>query len=78
MYTDSNLTVSSWVAIRGGCPIRYRVNANDDVEFAFGELSDCFEFLFDANALRQFLEVGSKALAEMNAHEAADQARPGA
>lgn len=47
------------------CPMRYRV-VNEHVEFSFGGLRDPFEFMFDAEALREFLRVGATALREMD------------
>jgi hypothetical protein len=71
---SANLKVSSWVGIRQGCPIRYRVNASDDVEFAVGGIRECFEFVFDAEALREFLRLGAEALQEMEARQAQEEA----
>jgi hypothetical protein len=65
-----DLTVSSWVGIRKGCPMRYRVNGSDGVEFAFGGVRDCFEFVFEAETLRQFLNLGGQALRELDARQA--------
>lgn len=67
------LKVSSYVAVRDGCPMRFRVNSPDDVEFSFGGRRDPFEFVFDAEALRAFLQVGSDALQEMDAQGAIEE-----
>jgi hypothetical protein len=63
----SNLKVSSYVTIRHGCPMRFRVNSIDDVEFSLGGLRDPFEFVFQLQALREFLALGAEALKEMDA-----------
>lgn len=62
---NRNLNVSSWVVIRQGCPISYRVNGHDDIEFRFGSLWDGFEFVFDAAALHEFVGAATLALGEM-------------
>ena len=66
----SNLKVSSYVTIRDGCPMRFRVNSSDDVEFSFGGLRDPFEFVFQLQALREFLALGAEALQAMEATRA--------
>ena len=63
MFAD--LTVSSWVAIRRGCPISYRVNADDDIEILCGSPRDGFEFTVDAEILRELIRVGTSALGEV-------------
>ena len=60
-----DLKVSSYVIVRNGCPMRFRVNGDDDVEFSFGGQRDPFEFVFRAAALRLFLELGAEALGQM-------------
>lgn len=56
-----DLNVSSWVIIRRGCPITCRVNG-DDVEFQLGSAADGFEFVFDVDALRDFVRVARTAI----------------
>lgn len=63
---SDDVKVSSYVSIRDGCPIRFRVNDSDDVEFSLGGLRDPFEFVFQRAALRQFILLGSEALREMD------------
>ena len=63
MTTD--LKVSSWVAIRRGCPISYRVHADDDIEITCGSTGDGFEFTVDAETLRELIKVGTSALDEV-------------
>lgn len=60
----NNLDVSSWVVIRDGCPISYRLNGKDEIEFRFGTQWDGFEFVFDAGILSEFVSVSGRALAE--------------
>ena len=55
--------VSSWVSIKPGCPISYRVNG-DEIEFQFGTPADGMEFVCHTAALREFLEVAQAAMAE--------------
>jgi len=59
---SGNLSVGSWVVIRKGCPITYRVNGRDEVEFRFGSQWDGFEFVFDAAVVREFRRVSKLAL----------------
>jgi hypothetical protein len=40
-------------------------------------VADGFEFSFEANALREFLELGTRALAEMDARYAEEEAAQG-
>lgn len=60
-----NLTVSSWVGIREDCPISYRINGSDDVEFICGSGRRTFEFVFSAGALRTFAAQSTEALDKM-------------
>ncbi len=62
MYED--VSVSAYVNIRTGCPISYNV-IDDGVEFRCGSMSDGFDFMFDANALRSFVDRSTAALAEI-------------
>lgn len=59
----TSLKVSSYVIIRDRCPMRFRVSGND-IEFSFGGRYDPFDFVFNAEALRNFLELGEEALRE--------------
>jgi hypothetical protein len=61
-----DVKVSSYVSIRDGCPIRFRINDPDDVEFSLGNLRDPFEFVFQREALRQFLVLASEVLRAMD------------
>jgi hypothetical protein len=63
----TSLKVSSYVVIRDHCPMRFRVSGVNDVEFSFGGRYDPFEFVFNADALREFIRLGSDALQEMAA-----------
>lgn len=63
----TSLKVSSYVIIRDHCPMRFRVTGTDDIEFSLGGRYDPFEFVFNADALRSFLQLGSDALREMAA-----------
>ncbi len=63
----SNLRVSSYVTITEGCPMRFRVNTSDDVEFSFGDVRSPFEFVFDNESLRAHVALAAEALAEMDA-----------
>jgi hypothetical protein len=59
--------VNSWVGIFEGSEIAYRVPTGQDVHmFATDGDAPDFEFYFQREALRHFLEMGHKALAEMD------------
>lgn len=61
----TSLSVNSYVTIRDHCPMRHHVVDSDTVEFSFGGMRDPFEFVFDATALRAFLDLGAAVLGEM-------------
>jgi hypothetical protein len=67
----TSLKVSSYVVIRERCPMRFRLSGND-IEFSFGGRYDPFDFVFNADALRQFLSVSSEALRELAALTSTD------
>lgn len=64
---QGTLVVNSWVGIHEGCDINFRVNSTDDVYVTVTGDADPFELFFQANTLRQFIELGGEALAEMTA-----------
>jgi len=61
------LVVNSWVGIHDGCDITYNVHGSDDVYVTISGEAQPFEFFFQADALRKFVELGGKALAEIDA-----------
>jgi hypothetical protein len=67
------VTVSTYVILRKGSPVDFTVLGSDQVEVTCGERK-C-EFLFDAESLRQFLEVGTAALRDMDARSATESAQ---
>ena len=63
-----SLVVTSWVTIRAGSDITCNIHSGDDVDFLISGGNDQkFELVYEAEALRKFVELGSKALAEMDA-----------
>lgn len=58
------VSVSACVNIRAGCSIDYSI-FDEQVEFHCGSRSDGFEFVFEAEALRSFVDRSTAALAEM-------------
>jgi hypothetical protein len=58
-----DLHVSSWVAVRHGCPIAYCVKA-DEVEFRLGSAQDGFDFVFELSALQAFVDAAQAAITE--------------
>lgn len=75
-----NLVVSAWIGIRATCDMTYCVNTADDVDFMLSDGQRRFELAIETEALRRLLDVGSRALAELDtrrAVEAADQQAAG-
>lgn len=68
------VTVNSWVAIREGCPMSCDIQGSGETHFLCGSPTDGFELSFEADALRAFLELGLKTLAEMDARYADENA----
>lgn len=68
------LSIGSWVLVRGTCPMHHMINGSDEVEFTFGQGSSVFDFLFSADALRKFVLVGLEALREMEELRARENA----
>jgi hypothetical protein len=68
------LVVNSWVSIHEGCEITYSVDGSDGAHFTAGDTTQPFEFFLQAEALRQFVEQGTRALAEMDVLAAKEEA----
>jgi hypothetical protein len=64
MHQD--LTVSVCVIIRAGCPMRYHLGQDGEVEFSVGGPRDGFHFAYEAEALRELVKLGMKALDELD------------
>lgn len=64
-YLYSDLTVDMCVSVGKACPITYLVTADHQVEFSFGGRPQGFHYAFDADALRQFVMLGGRALLEL-------------
>ena len=65
-----DLVVSSYVVIRKGCPLAISIDNPDQAQVTCGRLpTDAFEFVVEREALRALVELGSDALAEMDAAE---------
>lgn len=62
----ANLITNSWVSIRDGCQLRYRVNDDDSVDFMIRDGSQVVEFEYAAGILREFVTLANGALAEMD------------
>lgn len=62
-----NLVVGAWIGVRAGCDMTYVINSEDDIDFMLDDGKRRFEFAIETEALRALLDVGSKALAEMEA-----------
>src|SRR6266542_2209384 len=59
---NDELTVTSWVRMDSGCPVRATVIGSAETEFSVGAPPSDFEFVMEADALREFLKVGTQAL----------------
>lgn len=71
---SEDVIVTSWVRVDTGCPIRAEVIGSAETEFTCGRAPGDFEFIMEADALREFLKVGTKALEEMDALFAEEEA----
>jgi hypothetical protein len=69
-----NLVVSSWIGIRASCDMTYCINTNDDLDFMLSDSARKFEFAIETEALRKLVEVGSRALTELDARRATEMA----
>lgn len=70
----TSLTVNTCVTIRKGCPMTWHLGSDNQAEFSFGGQRDGFDFVFDAEALRELLTLGTKALGELDARRAEEAA----
>jgi hypothetical protein len=73
-----NLAVSTWIGVRAGCEMTYVINSEEDVDFMLDDGARRFEFAIETEALWTLLDVGSKALAEMEAIEIEEGAKQAA
>lgn len=64
---SEHLVVSTWIGIRAGCEMTYVINGQEDIDFMLDDGKRRFEFVIETEALRTLLDVGSKALAELEA-----------
>lgn len=55
------------VQVDEGCPMRFRVYSKDVVEFRTSGDRNEFDVSFEVEALRQFLELGARAVADADA-----------
>jgi hypothetical protein len=62
-----NLVVSAWVGVRASASMSYCVNTRDDIDLMLDDGARRFEFAIETEALRKLLEVGGRALAELDA-----------
>jgi hypothetical protein len=65
---DSLTVASPWVSVRRGCTMTHRVCAGEEVEFTFDSGGRTFEFAFDGDALRQFVDVATTAVYDLETH----------
>ena len=57
------------IGIDENCAIDYMITREyNEVDFQFGNQRDGFHYVFDIVALRRFLEIGARAVAEIEAH----------
>lgn len=62
------LVVNAWVGVQDGCEITCKTEGKHGAYFTVRSAdAPPFEFSFAAGALRQFLAVGGKALADLDA-----------
>jgi hypothetical protein len=64
---SSPLKVVSWASAHADCPMRYTINSRDEMVLVFGSGQYEFEFALDKGALRTLVQLGTKALTDMDA-----------
>lgn len=62
-----SVTVDMCIGIRAGCPITYLITADNQAEFSFGGPRDGCHYAFASASLREFLRLGTEALAKLDA-----------
>lgn len=70
----SSVVVGTWVFIPDDSELSGELLGSGAAQFVCGSLPNGFEFQFESEALRAFLELGSKLLAEMDAQYAEEEA----
>lgn len=70
------MTIGSWVTLRGRCAMGHTVNDGDSVEFSFSDGSKTLELTFDVQALEGFVRHGVDALREMERMRAGGPVTP--
>jgi hypothetical protein len=73
---SDGLTVRSSVAIDEDCSMRFRLHGGGVVEFWAGDGEE-FDMSFDVRALRRFIDLAVRAVAEDDALRAREQAEDG-
>lgn len=69
--------VNAWADIHEGCQVTYRVRGSNDAYLTVSDRKQQpFEIYFKGDALRQFVEQGGRALAEMDELAAREEAAP--
>jgi hypothetical protein len=71
------LVVGAWISLHDGCRVSYEVGGADAALLTVRGTGQPFEMHCQAEPLRQLIEMGSKALAELDAlaiQEGVDQA----
>lgn len=61
------LACHSWIGVRAGCDMTYCISTDEDVDIMLSDGARRFEFAIETEALRKLLEVGGRALAELDA-----------
>lgn len=72
------LTIGSWVSLREGCEITSDVGGSDAALLTVRGSGQPFEMHFQAEPLRQLIERGTQALAEMEQLAVQEGATPAA
>jgi len=63
----SPLKVVSWASAHADCPLRYKITSPGELVVTFGSGSNEFELSLDHGALRALVQLGTEALAELDA-----------
>ena len=68
---NSSPKIDVCIGIGDACAMQYMVTRDyNEIDFHFGDSADGFHYIFEATAVRRFIEISSKALSELEAARA--------
>ena len=72
LYVESGISVESWVEMKNQVPTRHEVDHLNDLAVLYFGAQDNYVLYLGRENLRSVIELGGKALAELDATELAD------